>query len=94
MQTVLKFTQVINDVVINPIMALLFTLALLLFFYGGLSFFLSEDGGEGRKHAKDNMLYGVIGMLIMVSVTAILGLFLRTFGVTQADIPPDLPFRL
>jgi hypothetical protein len=44
-----------------------------------------------RTQYKSHMLWGVIGMVVMVSVYAILAIGLRTFGIGAGDLPADLP---
>jgi uncharacterized membrane protein YidH (DUF202 family) len=71
----------INKVIINPLIVLLFALAMVYFIYGVARYLLSPDNEEIRKTSKDHMLWGIIGMFIMVSVFGILSLIMNTFGI-------------
>jgi hypothetical protein len=76
------FATCLSNVVINPILALLFAVALLVFVWGVVQFIwgLSSEAShkeEGRMH----MLWGLIGMFIMVAAYAILHLVANTINV-------------
>ena len=73
----------VNIYIIRPIIILLFVLAALLFFFGLAKFILNTSGGneEGKKEGKRHMLWGIIGIFIMVSVYGILKILTNTFGI-------------
>jgi uncharacterized membrane protein YdjX (TVP38/TMEM64 family) len=71
----------INRVIINPLIVLLFALAVVYFIYGLARYLLSPDNEEIRKTSKSHMLWGIIGMFIMVSVFGIMNLIMNTLGV-------------
>ena len=75
--------------VIDPAVKVIFTLGLFMFFYGLVEYLWQlKDGkadGDGRKH----MLWGLVGMLIMVSVYGIIALIMNTLGIdfgTATDV--------
>lgn len=72
----------INRVIINPLIVLLFALAVVYFIYGLARYLLSPDNEEIRKTSKSHMLWGIIGMFIMVSVFGIMNLIMNTLGVS------------
>lgn len=87
---VIDFVSDVNDVIINPILAFIFTAALVYFLWG-LVLFLYNMGEQAKiEDGKRHMMYGLIGMTIMVSVYAIIGIGLRTFGVVDSDLPAPL----
>ncbi len=74
----------IERVIIFPLITLMMAVALLVFLYGGYEF-VSGAGDEGaRSKGKAHMLYGIIGLLVMISAYAILAIATGTFGI---DIP-------
>lgn len=78
-------TDVLNNLlkyIVNPLVALLFALAFLIFLWGLLQ--LMWNGANPMKNiqGKDHMIWGVIGMFIMVSFGAIINLIVSTFGLT------------
>jgi hypothetical protein len=58
---------------INPALALIFSIGLLVFIYGLVEFIwgLSQETGK-KEEGKQHMLYGLIGMFVMVSAIAII----------------------
>ncbi len=76
----------IEKVVINPLIALVFTLALVYFIYGVMQFVLNPTNEEIRKSGKSHMLWGLIGLFIMIAVFGIMRLVLNTLGVNSVQI--------
>ncbi len=73
----------INEVIIFPLMTFMLSVALLFFLWGAYEFVASADSDEGRTKGKLHMMYGIIGMLVMVSALAILNIALGTFGIDR-----------
>ena len=70
----------INRVILNPLIVFLFALALAYFLYGVMQFIINPGNEEIRKTGKSHMMWGVVGMVIMVSVFGIMQLILNTLG--------------
>ena len=66
---------------ISPAILVVFALAFLLFVYGLVEFLWKLNEGGENAEGKRHMVWGIIGMLIMVSVYGILGLLSNTFGL-------------
>ncbi len=64
----------ISEFVINPIIYLLFAAAFVVFIWGLAQFAMHLDNEEARSTGVKHMIWGVIGMVIMVSVRGILNL--------------------
>ncbi len=76
--------QRLNTYIIDPAILIVFALGFLLFVYGLVEFLWAlNDDGRGQRHeaGKQHMLWGIVGMLIMVSVYGILELLDNTFGL-------------
>jgi len=71
----------ISKVIINPLIGFLFALAMVYFIYGVARYLLSPENEEARKESKTQMIWGVIGMFIMVSVFGIMHLIQQTLGI-------------
>lgn len=82
-----EFIGNVNRLIINPIIVFLFALAIVFFLYGILEFILNLDNEEKRTAGKQHMVWGVIGLTIMMSVFWILNLIIDTFGIK--DINPQ-----
>jgi len=75
----------VNEVIVNPLIVLMFVVALLVFFWGLVEFIYKAGSDDGREVGKRHIIYGIIGMFVMVSVYGIIRLILNTFGIN----PPD-----
>ena len=64
-----------TNVIVNPIIALLFSVGLLLFVWGIIEFLVglnASGDSENKSCGKRHMLWGIVGMFIMVSAWAII----------------------
>ena len=68
------------DLIVNPAIYVLFSFGLLIFVFGIVEFLNSLSKGGKTDDGKQHMLWGVVGMFIMVSVFGILHLLSDTFG--------------
>ena len=76
------FLDRINTAVLFPLITLLTAIAFLFFLYGGFKFVMGANEPSEREKGRKHMLYGVIGLLVMVSAFAILSIAANTFGVS------------
>ena len=76
----------IDKVIINPIIIFLFALAMVYFLYGLAQYLLSPDNEEVRKTSKSHMIWGLVGLFIMVAVFGIMKLILNTLGENKIQI--------
>lgn len=79
-----SFVDRLQDVILFPLITLLLALALLLFLWGAFRFVVNADDEEARTTGKRHMLFGIIGMLIMISALSIIRIAAGTFGVDEA----------
>lgn len=75
------FIANVNTQIINPLILLLFALALAYFLYGMFEFIAGGANDEKKTIGKSHMFWGVIGLTIMMGVWFILGLILDTFNI-------------
>ena len=68
---------VINNIV-DPVIALMFAVGLIVFVYGVLQVVWGSEEGDARTRAKMSMLGGIIGMFIMLSAWGIIYLISNT----------------
>lgn len=76
----------IERVIINPIIFLLFALALVIFLYGIVQYLMNPDSEEIRKTSKSHMMWGVVGLFIMVAVFGIMRIILNTVQEKRINI--------
>lgn len=76
-----NFVANLNAVIINPLIFLLFAAAAVYFVFGLLQFVMNSSSDEARDKGKRHMVYGLIGLFIMVAVYGILNIILGTFNL-------------
>ncbi|MBI2631094.1 hypothetical protein HYW73_02660 [Candidatus Nomurabacteria bacterium] len=72
--------------IINPLIIFLFGLALVFFLYGVLEFILNQENEEAKTKGKSHMMWGIIGLVIMMGVWTILGMIINTFDLKGIDV--------
>jgi len=75
-----SFLHNINDQIITPIIYLLFALATVYFLYGVFQFVRNAESPDKRSEGAKSMIWGIVGLFIMLSVKGIINLILRTIG--------------
>jgi len=96
---VLALAQDIESNVVEPLQGILDALipllmvaAFVVFLWGVIKFITSGGDEEKKKSGKSLIIYGLIGLFVMVAVWGIIKLVQGTFGVTQTDINlPESP---
>lgn len=76
-----KTLSALNEHIVNPLILLVFSIALLVFIFGIVRFIASGGDEEVRTTAKRHILYGLLGMFIMFSAFAIVRLITGVFGI-------------
>lgn len=77
----------ITRLILNPLIELLFVIALIVFVWGIVQFVNSETADNKREEGKKKIMYGVLGMFVMFSAYGIIHLILDTFGITSYTYP-------
>ena len=72
---------------ITPAILVIFACGFFLFVYGLVEFLIKLNEGGDNAEGKQHMVWGIVGMLIMVSVYGILALVTNTFGINLQN--PD-----
>jgi hypothetical protein len=75
--------QVLQNVIteiFNPMYQLAVAIATLYFFYGVFKFIVDMNDPEKKNFGKSHLLYGLIGLFIILSVGGILKFFNGMFG--------------
>lgn len=95
MEAALKIISKINTTIINPIIMLLFAVALVYFVWGVLQYLVAvKSDPAGIKKGASHMGWGLFGMFIMVSVFSLLKIITNTFPIdpkTQDSINQVIP---
>jgi hypothetical protein len=78
----------INNLIRSFLIPLLLSLALLLFIWGVIQYFILGAGDEGKRETgRSYMLYAIIGLVAIVAVWGIVNLLISILGITNTNIP-------
>jgi len=86
--TIVPFLGRVSQHVLNPIIIFLFTVAVLVFVVGIVRFIASAGDEAGRERGKRSMMWGIVGLFIMISVYGIIRLILATFEISGGTEGP------
>ena len=73
----------VNDAILFPLIALLSGIAFLYFIYGCAEYIMNASNDSARETGKKHIMYGLIGLVVMLSAFAILSLAANTFGLQK-----------
>lgn len=88
---IVPFLRKVNSAITNPLILLMFAIAFVYFLYGVVKFLASDVTDKSRNEARDAILWGIIGMVIMFSVYGIIQFVLDTFQVPTSTVSPYIP---
>ena len=80
-----QFIGKVNKLIINPLILLLFGLALIYFLYGVFEFLSNLDNEEKKTTGKSHMIWGIVGITIMMGVFTIMNIILNTLNIDGID---------
>ncbi len=84
--TVSELLERITTEILNPLITVLFGVALLAFVWGVIMYVIGSQGDDAKlKLGKKVMLWGIIGLFIMASAWGIVGLFCDFFGENMCE---------
>lgn len=73
----------ITAMLFQPLAYLLFSVGFLVFIYGLVEFIYDPTDSTRRQTGKRHMMYGTLGLLIMVSIWGIVHLVTDTLGLQR-----------
>lgn len=79
--TVSVFISKLAEVILNPLIRLMFAVAIVVFLWGVFGYIKNADSPEERKKGTQHIIWGLVGLFIMVAVITILDIALNTFGI-------------
>ncbi|MEK7530486.1 MAG: hypothetical protein AAB573_01345 [Patescibacteria group bacterium] len=74
-------TNIITEI-IDPLLVLLVTAGVAYFIWGVAMYLINAEKPDERKKAQKHMIWGLVGILIMVAVRSILEIVVSTFNVS------------
>lgn len=75
------FVSRLNNAVLFPLIALLTGIAFLYFLWGAAQYIINADNESAREEGKKHIMFGLVGLVVMLSAFAILSLAVNTFGL-------------
>lgn len=75
------FLDKLQGAILFPLVSLMMGVALLVFLWGVFQYISQAESDEARKTGRKHMLFGIIGLVIMVSAFALLKIAAQTFGI-------------
>lgn len=79
---------------LNSIIPVLMILATIVFLWGVIKYITAGGDEEALKTGRAYMIFGLIGLFVMVAVWGIVVLLINTFGVGGVGIPTGGPGSL
>ena len=80
-----SFIANVDRMIINPLILFLFALAVVFFLYGVLEFIFNQENEEKKTTGKSHMLWGIVGIAIMLGVWTLLNMIINTFDIKGID---------
>ena len=77
-----SFIKNADRLIVNPLITLLFALAAVYFLWGVFQFIANQENEEKKTTGKKHMIWGVIGITIMMGVWTLLNIVLNTFNIS------------
>lgn len=72
--------------IINTLVPIVLTAALLFFFYGLARFILAAGDEDAKDRGKRIMIWGVLALFVMASVWGLIGFLGNLFGIGQGGV--------
>ncbi len=89
--TALQFLKNVNKAILNPLIVLLFGIALLVFLYGVFEYVRGGDSEDSRSKGTQHMFWGIFGLFIMVSALGLVNFLANTVGADTTTIKQVVP---
>jgi len=81
--TIVDFLKKVDQVILNPLLRVLFAVAFLYFLYAIIR--LIRADGDDKADARKAVMWSIVGMFIMVSVYGVINLIINTFGISDSN---------
>ena len=84
--TIVPFLNNVIDLILNPLIELAFGVAFVYFLYGIVKYLSLDAADNKRIEARNAILWGIVGMVVMFSVYGLIRFVLLTFGIAPGEI--------
>jgi len=72
----------IDTLIINPLIYFMIGLAVVYFLWGVVEYLIHGDEPDARATGTQHMIWGIVGLAIMVGVFGIINIIEKTIGVS------------
>jgi len=79
MESISEFISTLTRVIVNPIIQLMFAAALAVFLWGVFEYVKDANAPDKRQQGLRHIIWGIVGLVIMVSVFGIINIATGTF---------------
>ncbi len=76
--------------ILNIIIPILIVLGIVFFVWGVITFVISNDE-EAKTRGRDRMIYGIIGLAVIIGMWGLVKILNNTFGIENNLTPTTLP---
>ena len=70
--------------ILNSVVPVLIALGVVYFVWGVITYVIASDE-EAKKAGRDRMIFGIIGLAVIVAVLGLVSVLTRTFGVNNSE---------
>ncbi|MDQ5969104.1 MAG: hypothetical protein QG579_261 [Patescibacteria group bacterium] len=77
-------------ILIKSLWPLLLTIAVIVFIIGVIKYIANGDDSGKREEGRNFILYGLVGLFVLVSVWGLVGVLQGTFGLESTPVIPQL----
>jgi hypothetical protein len=84
-----NFICLIHEI-LNTIIPVLLALGVVYFVWGVVQYVIA-DGEEAKKKGRDRIIFGIIGLAVIVSVWGLVNIIVTTFGIGNTSSPKLVP---
>lgn len=82
MEVLVGFIGRVVTHIIQPIVVLLLTAGVAYFIWGVAMYIFNSDNADERKKATQHLIWGILGVVIMVGVMGIIRIATSSFGIS------------
>jgi uncharacterized membrane protein YidH (DUF202 family) len=78
----------INRTILNPLIQFAFIVAFVVFIFGVMEYIRNANNPTKRQEGQQHMVWGIVGLVVMVGVYGIMSLLINTFGLGSHTLNP------
>ncbi len=86
-------SDIINKIldILQTVIPLLVAIAVIYFLWGVVQFITSAGDETKRTEGRNKIIYGLIGLAVMIAVWGLVNILLQTFDLEGGGAAPDVP---